>query len=170
VKKSGYQRCLYALAQDGTAGSEEKVLDELLCESRGSARAVAFHIFLGGDFDLAPIEAVMQVEAGILGGDDSVLEIQGNLIEWNEPVTFLIGIAVQPGLPLALTLHRCSRRVNPSRCHKQQHSQEPKKHQPGKDPYKSGSDEALAKWILEARRCGLAHIPEYWHGRVAAYE
>ena len=108
-----HQRGFYALADDGAAGSEKQVLDQLLCEGRGSARALAFHVFLGGDFNLMPIKAMMQVEARILGGDDSVLEIGRNLIEGNELVTLLVWLAARPGLHATLDLHRGRGRVDP---------------------------------------------------------
>ena len=69
-----HQRELRAFAEDGAAGSEEEILDQLLGESGAAAGAAALHILFGGDLDGVPIEAMMLVEARVLGGDDGVLE------------------------------------------------------------------------------------------------
>ena len=67
---------LRALAQERAAGAEEEVLDELLRKRGASADASALHIFFGSELDGVPIEAVVLVEARILGGDDRVLEVR----------------------------------------------------------------------------------------------
>jgi len=70
---------LRALAEDGAAGSEEEVLDELLRDGGAAADAAAFHIFIGSEFHGLPIEAMVLVEARVLGGDDGVLEVGRDL-------------------------------------------------------------------------------------------
>jgi hypothetical protein len=159
---------LRAFAEKRTAGAEEQVLDELLCEGRRAASALAFHIVLGGDLDLVPIESMMLVEARILCGDDGVLEVGGDLAERDEFVPFLIGRRACPGLQAALGLHRGCRRVDPAQCDDEQDSQAPEKRDPDDEPSNEGSEGALPKRVLEARECLLAHIPEYWLGEVAA--
>ena len=78
----------------------------MLRNGGSSATAAAFQIVFGGDFDLVPIEAMVLVEARVLGGDYRVLEIELDLVERNEFVAFVIGSAVNPGLQPALEVHR----------------------------------------------------------------
>src|SRR5579862_5392079 len=66
---------LGAFAEDGAAGAEEDVLDELLRDRGASAEAAAFHVGVGSELDGVPVEAVMLIEARVLGGNDGMLEI-----------------------------------------------------------------------------------------------
>ncbi len=109
-----------ALAEERAAGSEEQVFYELLCDGGGSASAVAFQILLGGDLDFVPIEAMVLVEACILGGDDSVLEIGRDLAERNEFVALAIGPVVNPGLKAALEVHGGCGWVDPAGSNQEQ--------------------------------------------------
>jgi hypothetical protein len=43
-----------------------------------------------------------------------VLEVRGDLVEGNELVAFVIGLALNPGLHAALDVHGGGRRVDPS--------------------------------------------------------
>jgi hypothetical protein len=67
----------------------------------------AFQIVFGGDLDLVPIEPVVLIEARILRGNYSMLEIGRDLAERNEFVAFVTGSVVNPGLQPALHVH-CS--------------------------------------------------------------
>jgi hypothetical protein len=78
----------------------------LLRNGGSSASAIAFQIVLGSDLDLLPIEPPVLVEARVLRGDYSVLEIGGDLAEGNEFVAFVIRSVVNPGLQVALDVHR----------------------------------------------------------------
>lgn len=92
-------------AKDGAAGSEEKVFDKLLSKGGGSADAVAtFHVCVGVDADLVPVEAVVLVEAGVFSGDDGVLEVGRDLAERDEAVAGVVGTMVDPGLEAALNV------------------------------------------------------------------
>jgi hypothetical protein len=62
----------------------------LLREGGSAARAAAIPIVFGGDFDLAPIEPMVLVKAPVLRSDYRMLEIERDLAERNEFVTFLI--------------------------------------------------------------------------------
>ena len=63
-----------AFAQDGPAGSEEDIFDELLGDGGGSASAGALQVVFGSDLDLVPIEAMVLIETGVFRGDDCMLE------------------------------------------------------------------------------------------------
>jgi len=86
----------------------------LLGNGGSSASALAFQIVLGSDFDLVPIESVVVVEVGVLGGDYGVLEIGRDLAERNEFVAFAIGRVVNPGLKTALDVNRGCGWVDPA--------------------------------------------------------
>ena len=104
---------LSALAEDGAAGSEEQVFDQLLGEGGASAKATAFHVVFRSDLDRLPIESVMLVEARVFRGDDGMLEIERDLAEGNEFVSLMIRRVLKPGLEAALHLHRGGRWVDP---------------------------------------------------------
>jgi hypothetical protein len=106
---------LGAFAQDGAARSEEEVFDELLSDGRGTATAGTFEVVFGGDLDLVPIEAMVLVEAGVLGGNDGVLEFGRDLLEWNEAVALVIRTAVDECLKAALRLNGGCGRVDPAK-------------------------------------------------------
>ena len=148
----GDQGELRSLAEDGAAGSEEEVFNQLLREGGASAHAIAVHVLLRGELDRVPIEAMVLVEARVLGGDDGVLEVGRDLAERNECVAFLIGLAVDQGLYTALDV-QCGRgRVDPSGGHKGQRGKRPAKHESGEKPPDKGTEDAstargLLGWI-----------------------
>lgn len=74
----------------------------MLCNGGGSARAMALAIVFGGDLNLLPIESMVPVKVCVFGGDDRMLEIEGDLAERNEFVVFAIGLMLIPGLEAAL--------------------------------------------------------------------
>ena len=78
----------------------------MLRNGGSSARAIAFQIVFGSDLDLLPIEPMVLVEPRVLGSDYSVLEIWRDLDEWNEFVAFVVRSVVNPGLQVALDVHR----------------------------------------------------------------
>jgi hypothetical protein len=164
-----YQCGLRALAKERPARSEEQVFYELLRESRTSANATAFHIFFGSELDRVPIEPMMLVEARILRGDDSVLEIGRDLAERNELVAFVIRRVVNPGLQAALDVHRGCRWVDPPGRHKHQRGKRPNEHHAGDKPSNEGTEETLPKRGFGGCVWPWSHISEYSLGRVAAY-
>src|ERR1700756_1272092 len=106
-----YQCELRALAEDRAARSEKQVLYELLRNGGSSPRAAAFHIVFGSNLDLVPIEPTVLIEARVLRGDDSVLEIGRDLAERNECVAFVVRLAVNPSMQAALDVHSGGRWV-----------------------------------------------------------
>src|ERR1019366_4574848 len=100
----------------------------MLLNGGNSACAIAFQIVFGSDLDLVPIESMVLVEARVLCGDYSVLEIGRNLVERNEFVAFAIRRVVNPGLQAALDVHRGRRWVDPPGGHKDQRGKRPKEH------------------------------------------
>jgi hypothetical protein len=114
------------LAEDGAAGTEEKVLYQLLRYCGRSAHAATFHIVFSVDLDLVPVEPMVLVEARILGGDDSVLEIRRDLADRNKRVAFVIWRVVNPSLHVALDVHGGCRWVDPSCDDKHEHRERPK--------------------------------------------
>ena len=122
-----HQGELRTLAQERSAGSEEEILDELLREGRTSAAAAAFHVLLRGEVDLVPVEAVMLVEASILGCDDRVLEVGRDLAEGNKAIALPVGRAVDQRLDAALDVHRGRRRIDPTCGDEQQHGKRPER-------------------------------------------
>ncbi len=114
----GNQRELSALAQIRTAGAEEQVFHELLGDGGTAAEAMAaFLVFFGGDLHGVPVEAVVLVEALVLGGDHGVLHIGRNLAQGNELVAQAIGLVVDPGLDAPLHVHRGGGRIDPLERH-----------------------------------------------------
>jgi len=87
-----------------------------------------------------PIESMMLVEARVFRGDDSVLEIERDLAQRNEFVSFLIGRAVNQGLQAALHVHCCGRWVDPSGGNKDQRGEQPKKRCSEDKPSNEGSE------------------------------
>jgi hypothetical protein len=122
-----YQCGLRTLAQDRAARSEEQVLYQLLCEGGTSAKAAAFHILFSSELDRMPVETMVLVEARVLCGDDSVLEIRRDQTEGYEFVSFVIRHGLIPALQAALDLHRSCWRVDPSECYKHQRGKQPEK-------------------------------------------
>ena len=159
---------LRALAEDGAAGSEEEVLDELLRDGRATADASAFHVFVGSKFHGLPIEAMVLVEARVLGGDDGVLEVGRDLAQWNELVVLVVGLAVNEGLEAALDVDSGGGRVDESGGDESERGGEPGGDEAEADGEKDGADEGLGG-TLAARGCGLwrgewvgggGHLPE----------
>jgi len=111
----------------------------LLCKGGSSANAAAFHIVLGIDLDLVPVESMVLVEARVLGGDDRVLEIGGDLAERHELAAVAIRLVVNPGLKAALDVHGGGGRVDPSGGHEGERGQRPKKRHADDEPENQGS-------------------------------
>jgi hypothetical protein len=101
--------------------------------------------------NLPPVEAVMLVEASILGGDYGVLEIGRNLGERKEIKPFLIGPVMNPGLQSALDVHCSCRWVDPPDGNKQQRGDRPKNQCTEDKPSTKGSEETLPKLALGGR-------------------
>jgi len=99
-----------------------------------------------------PIEAMVMVEARVLRGDDSVLEVGRDLAERNELVAFAIRLVMNPGLHAALDVYCGCGWVDPSSSHKGQRGKRPKKQHSDDKPSDEGPEEALATRRLSA--CG----------------
>ena len=100
------------------------------------------------------------VEARILRGDYSVLEIGRDLAERNEFVAFVIRRVVNPGLQAALDVHCGCRWVDPPRGHKDQHGKRPNKQHTDDKPSNKGSEETLPKRGLGVCVWPGSHISE----------
>jgi len=66
------------------AGSEEKVLYQLLRKRGPSANAAAVQIAFSSDLHRVPIESMMLVEARVFCCDDRMLKIQRDLPQRND--------------------------------------------------------------------------------------
>jgi hypothetical protein len=132
----------------------------LLRNGGSSASAIAFQIVFGSDLDLVPIESMVLVEARVLCGDYSVLEIGRNLFERNEFVAFAIRRVVNPGLQTALDVHRGRRWVDPPGGHKDKRGKRPKEHHADDKPSNKGSEEASPKRGLGVYVRHCSHISE----------
>ena len=154
------KRELGALAEDGAAGSEEQVLNELLRQSGASTKAATLQIVFSGDFRGLPIESTVLVEARILRGDHGVLEIGRNLAQWNELVSFVIGLVANPGLQTALHVNRGRWWVDPTGRHKEQNGNGPKKRRCDEKPSSEGSQREFASPGLGVCIWILGHISE----------
>jgi len=148
---------LRALAEERAAGSEEEILDELLRDGRAAAHASTFHIVFRSELDGMPVEAVMQVEARVLGGDHGVLEIGRDLIEWNEVVALVIVRLVNPGLQTALRLHGGGGRVDPTSSNEEQSGEGPEKREPHEKPKEDGPERDLSGRRLRAGVGSVGH-------------
>src|SRR5208282_1212442 len=155
-----YQCELRTLAEDRAARSEEYVLYKLLRNGGSSASATAFQIVFGSDLDLVPIEPMVLVEARVLRGDNSVLEIGRDLAERNEFVAFAIRSVVNPGLQAALEVHRGCRWVDPPGGQKDQRGKRPNKHHADGKPSNKGPEEARPKRGLGGCIWHYSHISE----------
>jgi hypothetical protein len=85
------------------------------------------------------------VEVRVLCGDYGVLEIGRDLAERNEFVAFAIRPVVNPGLQVALDVHRGCRWVDPPGGHEDQRGKRPKKYYADNNPSNKGSEEARPK-------------------------
>jgi hypothetical protein len=132
----------------------------LLRNGRSSTCAFAFQIVFGSDLDLVPIESMVLIEARVLSGDYSVLEIGRDLAERNEFVAFMIRHVVNPGLQAALGVHHGRRRVDPPGGHKDQCGKRPKKHHADDKPSNKGSEEARPKRRRRVYVRHCSHISE----------
>ena len=150
-----------AFAEDGTAGAEEKVFDELLGDRGSPAHAPAFHIVFSVDLYLMPVESMVLVEARILGRDDSVLKIRRNLVEGNELVALVIGRMMKPGLQPALCMDRRCLRVDPPRCDKDEHGERPKQSQAECKQENKQPKQATPIESFDSQGWKLEHDPEY---------
>jgi hypothetical protein len=140
----GDERGLRAFAEDGAAGAEEEVLDELLGERGGPADALAFEIALRVDLHLVPVEAMMLVEASVLRGDDGVLEVGGDLGEREIGFARVIGLVLEPGLEAALDVDGGRRRVDPAEGDEEQRGQQPERDEAEAEPAEDVDDRNLA--------------------------
>lgn len=140
-----------AFAQDGAAGAEEEVFDELLGEGGGSAGASSFHVFGGVDLDLAPVEAVVLVETAVFRGDDGVLEIGRDLAEGNEGGVLTIRLVVNPGLEAALDLNGGGGRVDKARGDEQEGGEKPESDESGGEREGDQAERGTAGGALDGR-------------------
>ena len=122
--------------------------------------AAAFHIVFGSNLHLVPIESMVLIEARVFRGDHSVLEIGRDLAERNEFVTFVVRLAVNPGLQAALDVHRGGRWVDPPGGHKGQHGKRPKKRHTEAEPQNKGSEKTLPNRSPERSVWLFSHISE----------
>ncbi len=106
----------------------------MLRNGGGSARAAAFPIFVGGYFDLVPIEPMVLVEAPVFRGDDSVLEVGRDLTEGNKFVALTIRRLVNQGLQATLDMHSGGRWIDPPGSQKEQRGERPEKRHTGDEP------------------------------------
>ena len=140
----GDERGLRALAEDGAAGAEEEIFDELLGERGGAADALAFHVAPGGELYLVPVEAVVLVEARVLGGDNGVLEAGRDLGEREVGFARVVGLVLEPGLEAALDVDGGGGRVDPAEGDEEERGQQPERDEAEDEPEKCGADGELA--------------------------
>ncbi len=163
----GDERGFSGLAENGAAGSEEEVLDELLREGGCAAKAVAFHVLVGGDLDLVPIEAVVLVEACIFSGDYGVLKVWRYLAEGDELVARVVGLVVDEGLEAALDVDGRGGRVDKAGGNEREHRKEPAAHDGDDEPAEERAEESLVGGFLRAAVKPGDHISGYLAGRFA---
>src|SRR5579884_3410851 len=77
--RHGDERELGAFAENGTPGSKEEILDELLRDGGPAPQTAALQVIFRGNFHGVPVEAVVLVKASVLRGDDGVLKIGRDL-------------------------------------------------------------------------------------------
>jgi hypothetical protein len=95
------------------------------------------------------------VKARVFRGDCSVLEMGRDLAERNEFVAFVIRSVVNPGLQVALEVHRGGRWVDPPSGQKDQRGKRPKKHHADGKPSNKGSQKTFLKRHLGVCVCPL---------------
>ena len=150
----GDERGLRTFAEDGAAGAEEEIFDKLLGERGGAADALAFHVALGGELHLVPVEAVVLVEAPVFSGDDGVLEAGRDLAEREVGFARVIGLVLEPGLEAALDVDGGGGRVDPTEGDEEQRGQQPERSQNDGEPEKRDADGELAERGGECRAGG----------------
>ena len=155
------QSGLRALAEDGAAGSEEKIFYELLSEGGGAAGALAFEIVLGGDLNFVPVEAVVLVEVGVFGGDDGVLEVGRDLAERNEFVALVVGLVMSPGLQAALDVDGGGGRIDPAEGRESERGEGPEKKYADEQALNEGTEGMRAGLAFGGRGRGCGHASEY---------
>src|SRR5579875_353988 len=128
------KRELRAFAQERSSRSEEEIFYKLLGDGGGAAGAAAVEIVIGCDLDLMPVEAMVLVEAGVLGGHGGVLQIGRDLAEGDERIALVIGLAVNPGLQAALEVHGGGWRVDPAGGYEHQRAEQPEQRNAGGKP------------------------------------
>src|SRR5262249_50128910 len=72
-------------------------------------------------------EAMVLIESRVFGGNDSVLEINRDLLQRHEFIPFVIGGAVNPRLKAALHMHGSGGWLDPSGCYQQQDGERPER-------------------------------------------
>jgi hypothetical protein len=120
----------------------------------------AFHIVFGGSLYRAPIESVMLIEARIFRGNDGMLEIERDLLQRNELVSFAVRRVTHPSLEAALNMHCSRRRVDPAGSHEGQRGKQPKKGCCGRNPSKEESERDLKTSRLAVCVLVSSHSPE----------
>jgi hypothetical protein len=100
------------------------------------------------------------VEARVLRGDYSVLQIGRDLAERDELVAFVIRGVVNPGLHVALDVYRGCRWVDPPSSQKDQRGKRPNKYHADDKPSNKGSERTLAKGRLGGGVWLVTHISE----------
>jgi hypothetical protein len=131
-----------------------------LREGGSSAKTAAFHIAFSSELNRMPVETMVLVKAGILCGDDSVLEIGRDLSEGHEFVAFVIRRVVDPALQVALDLHCGCRWIDPPDGYKHQHGKQPKKRCAEAKPSNKEDERALPKYGLEGCSRTSSHVSE----------
>ena len=108
------------------------------------------------------------VEARVLRGDYSVLEIGRDLAERNEFIAFVIWSVASPGLQSTLDVHHSGRWVDPPGGQKDQRGKQPKERHSDDKPSNNGSEDTLPKRGFGVCVWPWSHISEYQPGWVAA--
>ena len=146
-----------ALAEEGVAGAEEEIFDQLLIDG-GSAAETVFGIVVvevtfGGDFHGLPVEAVVLVEARVFGGDDGVLEIGGDAVEGNEVVGGVVGSGGEPGRDAALDVDGGGGRVEEAESGEGEDGEQPEGGEGEEKPAGDRAEGDVAARRTGPRRC-----------------
>src|SRR5215467_5882112 len=111
---------------------------------------------------------MMLIKTPVFRRNDGMLEIERDLAQWNELVSFMVGRVVNPGLQLALHVNCGGRRVDPPRSHKNHRSKRPKECRSNKKPSNQKPEKPLSRLGFELRfgLCvrSLHAFSEYWFG------
>jgi hypothetical protein len=145
-----------AFAEEGAAGAEEEILDELLVDGGAPAETVlgivVVEVPFGSDLHGLPVEAVVLVEAGVFGGDDGVLEVGGDAVEGNEVVGGGVGLGGKPGLDAALDVDRGGGRVDETEGGESEDGEQPEGCEREEEPAGDGAEGGLAARRAERGR------------------